>query len=75
MLCIARSRLEAGSYYFLMDSEPRELLSPLKLVSLIVSPKGRSFQRGLYFVPTVGSVKSFYLVKAKGKAKVKQVCV
>lgn len=32
MLCIARSRLEAGSY-FLTDSEPRELLSPLKLVS------------------------------------------
>ena len=74
VLCIARGRLEAGSH-FLKDSESRGLLSPLKLVSVIVSLKGRSSQRGLYLVPAVGGVNSFHLVKAKGKARVKQVGV
>ena len=75
MLCIARSRLEAGSYLLPYGFWTQRTAEPSQACLFDSFPERRSSQRGLYFVPTVESVTSFYLVKAKGKAKVKQVCV
>ena len=68
MLCIARSRLEAGSYYFFMDSEPRELLSPLKLVSFDSFPERKILPKRIILCSYSGKCEKFLSCQGQGKS-------